>query len=953
MQARVQSGWPANGRWIPRFRAPRFRGIHRIEPIGRSFAGGPRRWVAIFAVSILFGLSERGVVMAEEGPRPTPEQLEFFETKIRPVLVTHCQECHSKDARIVQGGLRVDSREGLLKGGDTGPAVVPGKADASLLIQALRHDGLAMPPKGKLPLAVVRDFESWVVMGAPDPRIAGEALKPRTIDWVEGRRHWAFQPVSDPPVPDVKDANWPIDPLDQFVLAGLEERGLKPVADADRHTWLRRVSLDLTGLPPAPSEVAAFVDDTSPQAWEKVVDRLLQSRAFGERWARHWLDLTGYADMMGTSNNVFAQHAWRYRDYLINAFHTDKPFDRFVREQIAGDLLAATTPQERAENIVATGFLMVGDVEIVEPDKAKLEADHIDTQVQKIGVALLGMTLNCVRCHDHKFDPLALSDYYGIAGMLRSSPSTHKIPFGVWSMLNSTELPETPEQLAARHKLESDHAAKLAGLKADQTRLAAEKKGLDERLATINDPAEKAATAKRRDELDGQLRRLPPLIQHAEFFASKVPKAFAMRDGEQPADMPVYIRGNPYAPGAVVPRGVIRVASWDQPPVIPAGQSGRLQLADWLADRRNPLTPRVAVNRIWQKLFGEGLVRSVDYFGTRGERPTHPELLDHLASRFVRDGWSRKQLIRALVLSRAYRLSSVNDPSAVLADPDNRLLWRMNRQRLDAEALRDQLLAVSGELKPSDGGPALVLEDVENCGSLVQQGVNPPHYTHRKPRAGEEFVRTIYLPVMRTNTATNDRLRSFFDFVNPAQIAGQRSQTVAPTQSLFVMNNDLFRKRAQALADRLLAGSPSASASTSDSALPSASASTSTLNSASASASDLTDQRLSELWLRVFQRPITPAERGAAIEFLAQFDSPPDRQPGQGSAQALGTAVGVAGGSTAGSTAGSAAGSAARGPAGVASSAATDAGAATARESQRWSELCHALLASNEFLFRL
>lgn len=375
--------------------------------------------------------------------------------------------------------------------------------------------------------------------------------------------------------------------------------------------------------------------------------------------------------------------------------------------------------------------------------------------------------------------------------------------------------------------------------------------------------------------MNEQLKKLGPQIQHAEFFASKVPKAFAMSDGPQPADMPIYIRGNPYAPGAVVPRGTIRVASWDKFPSIPVGQSGRLQLADWLADKRNPLTPRVAVNRIWQKLFGEGLVRSVDYFGTRGETPSHPELLDHLAIRFMQNGWSQKQLIRSLVLSRTYRLSSTNNAEAMQVDPDNRLLWRMNRQRLDAETLRDQLLAVSGELKPSFGGPALVLEEPDNCGALVQKGVNPPNYTHRKPRADEEFVRTIYLPVMRTNTATNDRLRSFFDFVNPAQIAGQRSQTVVPTQALFVMNNDLFRKRAKILADQLIAASPQP--------VP----------------------RMNQLWLRVLNRPISPAERDDVLAFLAQLDATLETKD------------------------------------------------AAARESQRWQELCHSLLASNEFLWRI
>lgn len=828
---------------------------------------------------------------AEDRAAPTREQLAFFETKIRPVLATHCNECHSADSKIVQGGLRLDSRQGLLRGGDSGPAIVPGKIESSPLIRALRHDGVEMPPKGKLPDSVIKDFEAWIAMGAPDPRVADEPQTIATIDLEAGRKHWAFQPVADPPLPTVKDDAWPNDAIDRFVLARLEKAELRPAVDADRYTWLRRVSLDLTGLPPTPAEIEAFVRDHSPRACETVVDRLLASRAFGERWARHWLDLTGYADMMGTSNNVFAEHAWRYRDYLIGAFCNDKPFDRFVREQIAGDLLPAASPRERAENITATGFLMVGDVEIVEPDKAKMEADHIDTQVAKIGTAFLGMTLGCARCHDHKFDPIAMPDYYGLAGILRSSPSTHKIPFGVWSSLNTTDLPETPEQLAARRKLEAEQAKKLADMKTDRARWEGEKKSLDKELAQLEETAksaelrseEAAATAPetksslttRRDEVTSRLKQLAAAIQHAEFFASKAPKAFAMRDGDQPGDMPISIRGNPYAPGAVVPRGVLRVASWSAFPAIPSGQSGRLQLADWLADRRNPLTPRVTVNRIWQKLFGEGLVRSVDYFGTRGETPSHPELLDHLAARFLENGWSQKQLIRSIVLSRTYRLSSANDAAALKIDPDNRLLWRMNRRRLDAEVLRDGLLAIGGELRPSTGGPALVLEEVENCGSLVRQGVNPPNYNHRKPRAGEEFVRTIYLPVMRTNTAANDRLRSFFDFVNPAQIAGQRNQTVVPTQALFAMNNDLFRKRAKALAEQVVAAA----------ARPEA--------------------RLNLLWLRVFNRPITPAERDDATAFLSRLD------------------------------------------------AAVETPNTAARETLRWQELCHALLASNEFLFRI
>ena len=728
-----------------------------------------------------------------------------------------------------------------------------------------------------------------------------------------------------------------------YLLAQQESVGVQPVADADRYTWLRRVSLDLTGLPPTPDEIEAFVRDNSPCACETVVDRLLDSRGFGERWARHWMDLTGYADMIGTSNSVFAEHAWRYRDYLIDAFNKDKPFDRFIREQIAGDLLTASSPQEQAENIIATGFLMLGDVEIVEPDKPKMEADHIDTQVNKIGLAFLGMTLGCARCHDHKFDPVGLNDYYGIAGILRSSPSTHKIPFGVWSSLNSTELPETPEQLAERQGIEAEHAENLSQLKTEKQQLTEAKQRIVDQLAeldksdaekqelvAVNQPPasdtqvvtakveqaqpetkayepllDKESLAKQRDEFAEKIKKLASAIQHAEFFASKVPKAFAMRDGEHPADMPVYIRGNPYAPGAVMSRSALRVASWEKFPEIPTGQSGRLQLADWLADDRNPLTARVAVNRIWQKLFGEGLVRSVDYFGARGEVPSHPELLDHLATRFMRNNWSQKQLIRSLVLSRTYRMSSRNEtpnvagtlrvPSAkisllnstkdghgtrsvpaTLVDPENKLLWRMNPQRLDAEAIRDSALAISGELLASHGGPSLVLENVENTGSLVRSGVNPPNYNHRKPRPSQEFERTIYLPVMRTGFPGADRIRSYFDFVDPAQIAGRREQSVVPTQSLFLMNNELFRRRSKSMVERLLA-----SASTQE-------------------------ERLEQLWLRVLARPMTAVERQEAIAFLDESRSLVTNEPNQSAADSI-----------------------------------------------VWQELCHSLLSSNHFVFRL
>lgn len=736
----------------------------------------------------------------------------FFESKVLPILQQRCYECHSHEKKI-KGGLALDLKSGWQTGGDNGPAIVPGDLEKSHLIQAVRYADpeMEMPPKGKLAANEIAVLEKWVAMGASDSRVSQTAAKTtQGINIEAGKQFWAFQPVRDSRPPAVKNTNWSVNDIDRFILAKQEPVGLNPAPDAEPHTWLRRVHLDLTGLPPSPEEIASFI--TGHSSFEAVVDKLLSSPAFGERWARHWLDLTGYADQIGTSNNVFAEHAWRYRDYVINAFNVDKPFDDFIREQIAGDLLPADSPQKRAENITATGFLVLGDVEIVAVDKLKMEHDLVDQQVSKIGTAFLGMTLGCVRCHDHKFDPIAQTDYYAIAGMFRSTDSTYKTDNGVWSSVNKTELPETPAQKTQRQRLLAEHESRLTALEAEL----------------------KAKTAEKADT-----KALKAQIEHMRFFAPTAPRAFAVRDRDKPADMKITIRGNPYALGDLVKRGALRVASWTQFPEIPPNQSGRAQLAGWLADPRNPLTARVTVNRIWQKLFGEGLARTVDYFGTRGEPPTHPELLDHLATRFVKSGWSQKQLIRSLVLSRAYRMSSAHNTMAAAKDPDNRLLWRMNRQRLDAEAIRDSMLAISGKLTRSTGGTALPLEYPENVTSLSPKAVNPPAFSFKKMRPVHDFERTIYLPVIRTAAQPGSaKLRDVFDFTQPAQIAGKRAETAVPTQALFLLNSDLIRARAKEVAEYLV------KAESNDGA------------------------RLESLWLRVLSRPITSSERDEANQFL-------------------------------------------------------------------------------------
>lgn len=729
----------------------------------------------------------------------------FVESKVLPLLRQRCYECHSHESKI-KGGLALDSKSGWQTGGDHGAAITPGNVSKSLLVEAVRYTNpdMEMPPKGKLAPDEIEVLEKWVAMGAPDPR-SGSVVKATGINIEAGKQFWAFQPVRDSQPPAVKNTNWPVNDVDRFILAKQESAGLTPAPDAEAHTWLRRVYLDLTGLPPTPEDITAFMSDLSDKsdpsdAQTRIVDKLLASPAFGERWARHWLDLTGYADQIGTSNNVFAEHAWRYRDYVIRAFNSDKPFDQFIREQIAGDLIAPT-----ADSITATGFLVLGDVEIVAVDKLKMEHDLVDQQVSKIGTAFLGMTLGCVRCHDHKFDPIAQTDYYALAGMFRSTSSTYKTDNGVWSSVHKADLPETAAQKASREKQLTHHESRIKALEAEL----------------------KAKTAEKADT-----KALKAQIEHAKFFAPNTPKAFAVHDVEKPADMRITIRGNPYALGESVKRGTLRVASWSEFPPIPPNQSGRIQLAEWLTDPRNPLTARVTVNRIWQKLFGEGLVRTVDYFGTRGEKPTHPELLDHLAAQFIKHGWSQKRLIRELVLSRTYRQRSEASGSSPYA-------LRPQPFRLDAEAIRDAMLAISGRLVPSSGGTALPLEFPENVSSLNPGAVNPPAFSFKKTRPIQEFERTIYQPVIRTAAQPGSaRLRDVFDFTQPAQIAGKRAETAVPTQSLFLINSDLVRARATDIAKLV----------TQAEANPGA--------------------RLEALWLRVLSRPITNTERDETNAFL-------------------------------------------------------------------------------------
>jgi hypothetical protein len=656
-------------------------------------------------VSGLVGLVSPAPLRADE------DGTAFFESKIRPVLVAHCYECHSAKAAKVRGGLLLDTRDGLRNGGDTGPALIPGAPERSLLIKALRHDGLQMPPKKHLPDAVLADFSRWVRMGAPDPRTEAAAYHRMTAE--EAKTFWSFRPVrgDDPPL----RSGAPAEPIDRFILAGLEKKGLTAAVEAGRRTLIRRLSFDLVGLPPTPDEVEAFVGDRSENAVEKVVDRLLGSPRYGERWGRYWLDLARYAESNGNADNVPFPHAWHYRDYVIAAFNADKPYDRFITEQLAGDLLKADNARQKDELLIATGFLA-----LTSKPRAQNNPDfHMDLIADQIDVttrAILGLTVLCARCHDHKFDPISTKEYYGLAGIF---DSTH---------------------LLAGGGVRGGGGKKVGG-------------GVNG-LHSLSD--------------GGQ--------------------AMGVREG-RPTDCNVCLHGETQKKGDLVRRGFPAVGGPEKRPTIPSSVSGRLQLAEWLTARDNPLTARVAVNRIWQQLFGHGLVKSPDNFGSLGEKPSHPELLDWLAARFMEDGWSTKKLIRRIVLSRTYRMSSDHHAGNYKIDPDNIYLWRTNVRRIDAEEVRDAMLAVSGrlDLKPPTGSTT---ESAMNA-----KGKKATYEVH------ESAHRSVYLGVPRG--ATRPEVLALFDAANPNLVVAQREVTTVPAQALFLMNSPFVLEQARGLARRL------------------------------------------------------------------------------------------------------------------------------------------------------
>jgi hypothetical protein len=832
---------------------------------------------------------------------PTPEQIEFFEKRVRPTLVRSCYPCHSAAVASPMGGLRVDTKEALLQGGKMGPAIEPGNPDSSLLIQVLSHaHKVKMPPSGKLPDDQIADLKSWVNMGAPDPRTAAASTKPSASD---GKKHWAFQPVQNPPVPEVKAKDWVRSPVDAFILAKLEARNLAPAQPAAKRDLIRRVTYDLIGLPPKVEEVDAFLKDQSPDAFKRVVDRLLDSPHYGERWARHWLDLVRYAETNGHEYDNDKLAPWRYRDYVIRAFNQDIPYDQFVREHIAGDLLAKKrlTPDAAFEDSpVATNFFWFGEVLNSATDSIKSRADEVDNQIDVMSKAFLGVTVACARCHDHKFDPIPTADYYSLAGVLQSTdiregvvdsperaraikklsdeirainaeidrikrtPAPAQPTFNyrpedaVYESFNGSfknwrsagaAFGDGPEHGSATSLAAGSNVfvgsltspkfkttdklylhVRISGTKTDEKlkdrnplRLTIVADGYkSEHIAADGKPGSTWKTARltfARNRIcyleiidhsrEGHIsideivfsdsKEPPPTVEPAPAAAprllgtqqneevrelelkrtlleSQVPEsAFATLAADyQPHNIRIHVRGSHTNLGEEVPRRFLRVVAGENQPPIENG-SGRLEIAEWMASSRNPLTARVMVNRIWKHHFGRGLVKSPDNFGATGDPPTHPELLDYLAGRFVESGWSVKAMHRLMVLSSAYQMA---------AGAEDDLLQHMPFRRLEAEEIRDSLLAIAGNLDPRLHGRSVVPYI-----SKYQDG-------RGKPVSGPldgDGRRSIYVQIRRNFIPP---MFLAFDYPLPISSIGARGVSTVPSQALLLLNNEFVAHQA-------------------------------------------------------------------------------------------------------------------------------------------------------------
>jgi cytochrome c553 len=727
-----------------------------------------------FAACCLFVIGALPPV-ARAAEAPSAAGLDLFEKKIRPTLINECYKCHSATSEKLKGNLQLDTRDGMLTGGDSGPAVVPGDPANSLLLNAIRRvdKDTAMPPKKTLGKDVIADFTQWIQLGAPWPHQNDkkeEGDKPAVASGPAGRYEslrkelWSWQPIAPTAPPKVESVSWAQSDIDRFVLTKLEDKGLKPSQQADRATLLRRATFDLIGLPPSAAEIDAFVKDTSPDAFAKVVDRLLASPRFGERWGRHWLDVARYAESSGMTRNYVYYYAWRYRDYVINAFNADKPYNTFVTEQLAGDLMPYESSQQHDEHLIATGFLAMGPKDYNEKNQQQFQANNVDEQIDATGKAFLATTISCARCHDHKFDPIPTAEYYSLAGIFKSTE----------------ELPGLDNRGRRLQKYSTEKYLHLTGFTPGE----------------LNDP-DADDYEKLKDAAPAQkAKKLMALRAKITNPAGTAPKHFAMgvSDAKLVSDAHILVRGEVDHPGETVRRGFLSIPCISNPPSIGSKESGRLELAKWITDPSNPLTARVMVNRIWGHLFGQAIVKSVDNFGFTGERPSQPELLDFLASQFMKDGWSVKKTIRQIMLTSTYQQSSAFDKAKFTIDPDNALLWRMNQRRLEGEAIRDAILTASGKLAltPPSGSvtlnfPEIPIDIAKKLGSMGDVMSNFGY-------------RSVYLPVYRNDVPA---VLEVFDMADPNVVDGRRDVTTVAPQALFMMNSTFAVGQSKWMVERL------------------------------------------------------------------------------------------------------------------------------------------------------
>lgn len=836
----------------------------------------------------------------------------YFEKHIRPVLIERCYSCHSSQSKSVKGGLLLDSKAGLLKGGDSGSALNLKEPHKSLLLEVLKYDGdIKMPPKGKLSEQDIRHFETWLKNGAVDPRTTPVANS-KGIDLEKGKQWWSYQPLKVMAPPMVKDKNWPRGTIDQHILHKIEVAGLKPTSDAYRDTLIQRLYFDLTGLPPSRNEWAAFVTRTDPQDIEKLVDRLLASPRFGEHWGRHWLDVTRFGESL-TLRGFVLKDAWRYRQYVIDSLNSDMPYDQFLREQLAGDLLPAKTTSDKQRLSIATTFLALGNYNLEEQDKKQLEMDIVDEQLDVITRGFLGQTVTCARCHDHKFDPIPTKDYYALAGILKNVKTVEHANVSKWLELPMAQEAAEEAKFVQLEKQLSDLQAKIKKLKGNKTLLAeafkssdlpgiivddskakkvgawkasvsvkpyvdvgylhddntekgsktvtftpelphdgkyevrlsytpdrnrskavpvtifgadgeVEKKINQQEAPTLEGgfvslgvhrfekagqsfvivanegttghviadavqflPADSAAPAKEKKvaKIDPELKLMEAHQKVLQQQLSKRPTRLGVTEQKNCTDCKVHIRGLVSNQGDTVPRGFLQAAAFPHRLAFSDKESGRREMADWITNKQNPLTARVIVNRTWLWLFGQGLCRTPDNFGTTGEKPTHPELLDALAIEFMNDGWSIKRLIRRIVLSRTYQLEKSRGALAARAE---HLYTQRTRRRLEAEALRDRLLVLSGTLD-----------------------LNPPKYDALAALNSDYAYqhqwncRSVYLPAFRNSP---EELIEAFDRADPSTVVGQRNVSTVAPQALYLMNHPQVHRLTKLAAERLLAEVP-------------------------------------------------------------------------------------------------------------------------------------------------